>query len=292
MCRASARTPRTRKASSPCMTAMSRASASITSATLTLSRRRRRARRHRPLLSCRRQAARDNGRDFVAIRFHVHPDIEPLHRRGGPAGADRERRRRLGVQRVRRRADGRGIDLLRRPGRPAQVAADRARLQGLESEVRWSDSAAGRPLTRRMQAPVPAEPRPARFELPADVRASIRVPLVIRRRSVPRGVHSHGRRFQEHSGARSRARPPRAALGVRQDRAGRVRRRAVARPASSWSRPAAPPRRSRRPASRSRDVSERDRLPRDHGRPRQDAASGDPWRHARRSRRCRPRRAP
>ena len=68
-------TARTRKASSPCMTAMSRVSASITSA-------RCRCRRGGNELTgidrfflAGGKPARNNGRDFVAVRFHVHPEI-------------------------------------------------------------------------------------------------------------------------------------------------------------------------------------------------------------------------
>ena len=69
------------------------------------------------------------------LRRHPLPRAsrdQPLHRQGGPAGADGQRHRRLGIQRV-GRADGRGFDLLRGLERSAQVAADRARLQGFGS---------------------------------------------------------------------------------------------------------------------------------------------------------------
>ena len=60
--------------------------------------------------------------------------------------------------------------------------------------------------------------------------------------------------------------------------------------ASRSSRPAAPARRSPPPASPVARRLRRHRLSRDHGRARQDAAPGDPWRPPRRPRRSRPRR--
>ena len=122
-----------RKASSPCMTAMSRASASITSA-------RCRCRDGGNVLAgidrfflAGGKTARNNGRDFVAVRFHVHPDINLFSDEEDRLVLTANGHRRLGVHALRGRADGRGFDLLRRPERPAQVAADRARLQGLGS---------------------------------------------------------------------------------------------------------------------------------------------------------------
>ena len=112
---ASAATARTRKASSPCMTAMSRASASITSGRC----------------RCRAAATSSSGIDrfFLSRRqdgAQQRPRLrrDPLPRpsgnrtsftrREGPAGADGDRQPTPGCSGRRRRADGRGIDLLRR----------------------------------------------------------------------------------------------------------------------------------------------------------------------------------
>ena len=97
----------------------------------------------------------------------------------------------------------------------------------------------------------------------------------------------NGRRFEGHSRARSRSSSPRAAVGFRQDRAGRIRRRTS---------------QGRGRADLDRRHGEGDRygwhrgarrlhnyrLSRDHGRAREDAAPGDPRSAARHSRRCRP----
>ena len=105
-------------ASSPAMTAMLPASALSTNASscspataagLTAS-----TASSRPAASRRRIRTRD----FVALRFHLHPETR-LSRRRGPAGPHRiGARRRMDLLLQRRRAGGRGFDLLRRPAGP------------------------------------------------------------------------------------------------------------------------------------------------------------------------------